>query len=795
MKSYLLLIISFFLSLNLSATHLIGGELTYAYLGNNQYEFLLTIYIDCGPTNTTGTSFDPSITLSVYNAETYESYTSAILSNPVITELGNETAGNDCLELPADLCIVRGQYSGIISLPPSEEGYIIAYQRCCRNPSIINIETPDVFGSTFTTQIPSTNVAVNNSSAAFTEYPPLALCLGDDLNVNLSAIDVDGDSLAYEFTTPFHGANDLNPTEITPPPFSTIPWATSYAEDNPMDANPVISIDNQSGYISGTPSQLGMYIIGVKVNEFRNGLLINSIIRDFRFLVVDCNVTTASIPLSNWYCNGFTVYFGNDSYNSNSYIWDFGVNNATSTEFEPTYTYPDTGNYTVSLIANPNSVCADTNIISFPLYTELSPFFQSPDPQCITDNNFEFTGDGISPPGTDIYWDFGPLATPPSSTLPDPINVSFALPGSYPVTYNLQYNDCNESYTSVIEIYDVEIDALIETTAPQCLDDNSFNFNVFGDYPTDATFIWDFGQDAIPSSAIEENPTDISFTTYGNHPIDLLISANGCIVTINSMATIHAEEQVEILSTNPIGCDSLNVSFSSIFSESDYNYYWDLGNGLTSTDSNPNLIYTEGAYDISLTVLNTTTMCESNQTLNQFINVYEEPVAAFSLTDSIVDFGEEIYILNEAQNANNYQYVFSTGSNSLEEEPSFVSTTIGYQSVWQYISSDYGCIDSTIRFFTVEYPINIWVPNVFTPDGDLLNDYFKPITKNIEYYELSIFNRFGEMIFSEGGNNPKWSGKKQDDSYFENDSYNYVIKYATPSKTENLLMGYVILLR
>ena len=51
------------------------------------------------------------------------------------------------------------------------------------------------------------------------------------------------------------------------------------------------------------------------------------------------------------------------------------------------------------------------------------------------------------------------------------------------------------------------------------------------------------------------------------------------------------------------------------------------------------------------------------------------------------------------------------------------------------------------------------------------------------------------MIFSEGGNNPKWSGKKQDDSYFENDSYNYVIKYATPSKTENLLMGYVILLR
>ena len=50
------------------STHLIGGEMTYTCLGNNQYEIQLVIYRDCGPTNTNGTGFDILGNVAIYNS-------------------------------------------------------------------------------------------------------------------------------------------------------------------------------------------------------------------------------------------------------------------------------------------------------------------------------------------------------------------------------------------------------------------------------------------------------------------------------------------------------------------------------------------------------------------------------------------------------------------------------------------------------------------------------------------------------------------------------------------------------
>ena len=63
-----------------------------------------------------------------------------------------------------------------------------------------------------------------------------------------------------------------------------------------------------------------------------------------RFFVVDCNIITASVPITSWYCNSLTVDFINNSFNAENYFWDFGDTqnpNSTSFSVEPTYTYPD----------------------------------------------------------------------------------------------------------------------------------------------------------------------------------------------------------------------------------------------------------------------------------------------------------------------------------------------------------------------------------------------------------------------------------------------------------------------
>ena len=63
----LLFILMTLIPCSLSATHLIGGEITYSCLGDNQYEIQVVIYRDCGPTNSNNTGFDNGGIISIYN--------------------------------------------------------------------------------------------------------------------------------------------------------------------------------------------------------------------------------------------------------------------------------------------------------------------------------------------------------------------------------------------------------------------------------------------------------------------------------------------------------------------------------------------------------------------------------------------------------------------------------------------------------------------------------------------------------------------------------------------------------
>lgn len=950
------------------ATHLIGGEMTYTYLGNNEYEISLTVYVDCGPTNVNGVGLDDDIIITVYNPADNSEVASIFVDYFVETLLDNETVGNDCLELPTELCIKQGVYTDTVTLPPSEDGYILAYQRCCRNPSIINIETPEDFGSTFTTNIPGTNTVEDdyNSSPIFNSYPPLALCVGDEINVDLSATDSDGDSLAYELTTPFHGANTTNPYQITPPPFTPIPWETGYSANYPMDANPAISIDPSTGFITGTPAFMGMFIIGVKVNEYRNGVLISSVIRDFRFLVVDCNVTTSSIPNFEWYCSGYNVQFTNNSVNANTYLWDFGDNGASSTAFAPTYTYPADGNYTVTLIANPNTACADTNSINLPVYTTLDPAFTSPAPQCIDNNSFSFSAAGLIPNGATFSWNFGPNASPATSSLQNPSGISFSTVGTHQVSYTILYDECDETYTGDIEVFDENIQPVIPYQNTQCLENNSFNFSAAGIYPNNATFAWNFGPNATPTTSSYSTVNGVQFSTDGTQAISLTISSNGCSEQTVGSIDIFEEPDLEIINSEPIGCEThevifstniedstlysfqwdlgngtlatsntctttyaeglydisvsvtnsentcstsinyddyitavavpesdfsiltddpqclsdnnfsysintpqalptyitwdfgqsaspstsnsnspqninytedgemeviciantlgctdttiktitihpaveielltpvihgcapLDVTFSTNLDSLDYEFYWDFGNNTSSTNPSENMSYPVGSYDISIQATNVNTQCDAEVLYPDHVNVITQPIAGFSTSQDSMVFGDLIYINNLSEHATELEYVFSSGYTTHEWEPTYTFPSVGMHTITQYATNEYACIDTaSVDVYTfLEY--NIWVPNVFTPDGDQLNDIFKPVCHNIESYRLQIYSRWGEQLFNQEGESPYWSGVNIDGSLCKQDTYVYYIEYFTPEKKFGRIEGFVILLR
>jgi len=132
-------------------------------------------------------------------------------------------------------------------------------------------------------------------------------------------------------------------------------------------------------------------VVNIGVEEWRNGNQIGQYFREIQFNVANCVQSVAAsipgIPQANggpnliYSCNNYNVNFGNNSSGAISYFWDFGdltsTTDTSSAEF-PSYTYPDSGTYLVTLIANPGYVCADTAYALIIMYPTVSPDFSLP---------------------------------------------------------------------------------------------------------------------------------------------------------------------------------------------------------------------------------------------------------------------------------------------------------------------------------------------------------------------------------------------------------------------------------
>ncbi|MGB1317885.1 MAG: hypothetical protein ACPG5W_06750, partial [Flavobacteriales bacterium] len=202
MKRILLLLSAlFFLGhFNAKATHIVGGELVYTYLGSSQYQISLIVYRDCSVT----TDFDDPASVGVFNASNNLVQDLNFNLDSVVQLVG--TINSSCVTAPSNVCTEVGYYSEIVTLPPVVGGYTIAYQRCCRNAGTANVQTPDDVGATYVATIPGSESAPDNTSPFWNELPPLYVCAGLPFQFDHSAFDADGDSLVYSLCTPFEGA-------------------------------------------------------------------------------------------------------------------------------------------------------------------------------------------------------------------------------------------------------------------------------------------------------------------------------------------------------------------------------------------------------------------------------------------------------------------------------------------------------------------------------------------------------------------------------------------------------------
>ena len=136
-----IIVIAFLLALSFQAgaTHIVGGEVYYDSLGNDEYRVTFEIYRDCS-----GSGFDSPLDYTVFNAN---GTVFSVFNIPLPTPDTLAVVYDDpCVTPPTDICIERAIYIQTISLPANVDGYYVAYQRCCWANNIANIVTPGDWG-------------------------------------------------------------------------------------------------------------------------------------------------------------------------------------------------------------------------------------------------------------------------------------------------------------------------------------------------------------------------------------------------------------------------------------------------------------------------------------------------------------------------------------------------------------------------------------------------------------------------------------------------------------------------
>lgn len=661
------------------SSHLVGGDLHYRHIQNDEYEIILKIYRDC---ENSATDFDNPVFVGIYNNGSLIQNVELYFSDAVFSDVP-ANANDPCLIPPSDICVKEAIYTKSINLPYFPGGYDMVYQRCCRSTALTNTQSNDDIGMTLTTYIPDHEIYGHNSNPDFLNFPPIAICLGSPFEYDHSAIDEDGDVLTYEFCNPLLGGSlgNIIPNPPSAPPYNDLVFDPGFSLDYPITSNPAFTIDPNTGLLSGTPTELGVYVVGVCIKEFRDGELINSTNRDFQFNVVLCGNTVLASTNGDDECDpDLIVEFSTTAAAAENYYWDFGDPNTDddfSTEWSPAYEYSEPGIYTASVIVNEGLPCQDTAYVEVESYLPPENEFEIVDFYCEAGSvlfDFEVTSENAVDAA--YYWFFGSGSEPSNYTGIDPPSISYDEPGEYLVTLTLVESPCQ-----TIELFDLNVEpfpsASISPENDIC-QGLSIDFN--NDSSGSLTYLWDFGDESTMDDTSElENPT-YTYPEEGTYLVSLTVNQGStCENTYFTEIEVNNDPSAEF-EIESIICEdgSIFIDLSSPEgNEESTEYSWNFSEfaepSLSDMENPGTIVYTEpGQFNISLIV--TDGPCSSS--FFEPLDVNEIPVA---LIDSQTEFcdGLTFDFVNNSQNGTSYFWEFGDGGFSSVENPSYTYNEYG----------------------------------------------------------------------------------------------------------------------
>ena len=279
------------------------------------------------------------------------------------------------------------------------------------------------------------------------------------------------------------------------------------------------------------------------------------------------------------------------------------------------------------------------------------------------------------------------------------------------------------------------------------------------------------------------------FPSYGNHEIRLISESDkGCLDTLTRDVAIHPLPVLDVQIDADSGCipfDAAIVNNSTIPSGaiSAITYTW--GDG-TVNQANTHTYTVPGTYPISA-VADSDQGCKDSVGISNLVRVFDLPTADFVFTPLKPSTLTELVTFKDMSVGNPVQWDWSTSDGFF-----YSGSSVGHQfadsglyRVTLSIVNDKGCEDETYQDVYVNADLLVHIPNGFSPNGDGINDTYGlgGITQGVNKLQMTIYNRWGEIIFSSTNVADRWDGTYQGKPVPQG-VYLYMIQYTNPKQTK-----------
>lgn len=812
------------------ANHITGGEIFYTFTGMSgsdyTYHITLKLYRDYyAPPGSA--PLDGQAPMAIFNNANNQIVFSKDVDSTKVVDL-NLTQPNPCINNPPPVRYTVGYYEFDVTLPPTALGYTIAYQRCCRIAGINNLANSSTVGATYTAQIPGTSqlsTAPNNNSAYFNGSDLVALCAHNPFTYDFGAKDPDKDSLYYYFCNAYVGGTTNQPAPNPPdsPPYSSVPYSGVYDADSPLGSG--VHLNSRTGLITGMAPDVGIYVVTVCVDEFRNGIKIATHRKDLQIKVADCSLTTPLLDPQYINCDGFSLTFVNQNMNPliHAFSWSFGDGH-TSTQATPTNVYADTGTYLIKVVVNPGEPCSDSTTALAKIYPGFFPGFTSSGVCLNKPVSFKDTSHTKYGVINQWSWDFGDPSSPTNfSNLQNPTYV-YNSTGVKNVQFIVSSNKgCIDTIYKDINIFDRPPITLAFKDTLICKGDDPLPLHASGS----GVFSWTPLVNIVNPNSPDPLVTPASTTKY-----IVQLDDQGCInkdtvqVRVVDFVTLKANPDTVICAGDVVQLGATTDGLKFNWTPSDvvndptllhpltgptitttYQITSTIGHCNATDEMTVHAIPYPGSNAGPDTVIcyNTTAqlhgsikgssfswfpastlnsayildpVAKPRGTTNYILTVFDTigcpkpgrdtvlvtmlpKVNAFAGRDTAVVIGQPLQF--NASGGIAYEWSPQVALNHFDI-PNPVAIYDGSSDSIRYklkVKDEAGCMDSafvTVKIFKTNP--KVFVPTAFTPNGDGLNDVFRPIAvglSKIEYF--SVFNRWGQMVFTTTQNGKGWDGK------------------------------------